>query len=382
MATTNKRDYYETLGISKTASEKEIKDAFRRLAMKYHPDRNPENKTAAEEKFKEVAEAYEVLSNKEKRATYDRFGHAGVDQTAGFSGAGFSFDDLFGDLGNIFGDIFTGGRKGTRSSGGREAGADLRYNLSITLEEAIRSTTKQIQVNKYATCETCQGLGAKKGSSLKTCADCNGTGYIRLQQGFFSVQQTCPACHGQGKIISDPCTACNGQGRKQYIKTLSVKIPMGIDTGDQIRLGGEGDAGLRGGPSGDLYIVVYVAEHPIFKRRGNDLYCEVPLCFTTAILGGELDIPTLEGKIKLKIPPETQTGKLFRLRGKGVKPMHGLVKGDILCRVIVETPVKLNKQQKALLEEFERALSQDKVNHTPQSHSWLANIKKFFENLR
>ena len=379
--TETKRDYYEILGVQKNASDADIKKAFRRLAMKYHPDRNPDDKSA-EEKFKEAKEAYDVLSNKQQRANYDQFGHAGINQSAGFGGAGFNVEDIFGDLGNIFGDIFSGGRRSTRSSYGKQPGADLRYNLSISLEEAARGVTKKIQINTYALCEECQGRGTKKDSSLKTCPDCGGTGYVRLQQGFFSVQQTCPSCYGQGKIIGDPCTACNGQGRRQKTKTLSVKIPVGVDSGDQIRLGGEGEAGLRGGPAGDLYVVVFVTEHSIFQRKGNDLYCEVPISFTTAVLGGELDVPTLEGKVKLKIPPETQTGKLFRLRGKGIKSVHNNFKGDTLCRVMIETPVRLNKQQKALLEELEKSLSQDKVDHTPQSHSWINTIKKFFENLK
>lgn len=377
---TEKQDYYKTLGVPKNASETEIKTAFRRLAMKHHPDRNPKNREAAEEKIKEINEAYQVLSDSQKRATYDQFGHEGISQSAGFN-RGFNFEEAF-DLGSIFGDIFSGAQRKSRSGGWGETGTDVRYNLSLPLEEAIKGVTKQIQITTHVSCEECKGFGAKKGSSLKTCTDCNGTGYVRLQQGFFSVQQSCPSCRGQGKIIGEPCTVCHGQGRKQKNKTLSVKIPIGVDSGDQIRLAGEGEAGLRGGMPGDLYVNIYVPEHPIFERRGNDLYCEIPISFTTAILGGELDVPTLEGKVKLKIPPETQTNKLFRLRGKGVKSMRSSFKGDILCRIIVETPINLNKKQKGLCEELENSLSQDKVNHTPQSHSWFTKIKKFLENLR
>jgi molecular chaperone DnaJ len=377
---TTKKDYYELLGVSKGAAETEIKKAFRKLAMKHHPDRNPGDKSA-EHKFKEVKEAYDVLSNSQKRAAYDQFGHAGVNQSAGgFGGAGFNFNDIFGDVGDIFGDIFGGGRRGGGYSYA-QAGADLRYRMAITLEEAVRGVTKKIKVPTLVACKACNGAGAKKGTSPTTCSECDGTGQVRLQQGFFSVQQTCPRCHGRGQIIAEPCPDCRGQGRTQQTKTLSVKIPAGVDTGDRIRLGGEGESGVHGGPAGDLYVEVQVKQHSIFVRKDSDLYCEVPVGFMVAALGGEIAVPTLEGKVKLKIPPEVQTGKLFRLRGKGVKPVRGGLKGDILCRIIIETPVKLNKQQKELFKELEKSLTEDNIDHSPQAESWLGKIKNFFEGL-
>jgi len=378
---TTKKDYYEILGVARDASEADIKKSFRRLAMKYHPDRNKDDKST-EEKFKEVKEAYEILSNKEKRAAYDQFGHAGVNQNGGFGGgAGFNFDDIFGDMGNIFGDIFGmgGGRRSRQSYA--QAGADLRYRLTITLEEAVKGITKKIKVPTWILCPECSGSGARKGTSPSQCPDCEGTGQIRMQQGFFSVQQTCPKCRGTGQIISSPCPECHGQGRQQKTKTLSVKVPAGVDTHDRIRLSGEGEAGLHGGPAGDLYVEIDVSKHPIFNRQGNDLYCEVPVGFATAALGDTIEVPTLDGRVKLKIPAETQTGKVFRLRGKGVKSVHGGYKGDILCRIQVETPVKLNKKQKGLFEELAKSLDEDSVDHSPRSLSWLDNVKKFFENL-
>jgi molecular chaperone DnaJ len=372
---TTKRDYYDILGVSRSANEAEIKKAFKRLAMKHHPDRNQGNKDS-EEKFKEAREAYEILSNSQKRSAYDQFGHAGVNQQAGFGG-GFNFDDVFGDLGDVFGDIFGGGRR--RRSHQGHPGADLRYELSITLEEAVFGVTKQIEIPTWVACKSCGGSGAKKGSKPVNCAECGGTGQIRLQQGFFSVQQTCPHCRGEGKIISDPCTSCHGQGRKQETKNLAVKIPAGIDSGDRIRLAGEGEAGMHGGPTGDLYVDIHVEAHSIFVRKGGDLYCEVPVDFVMIALGGELEVPTLDGRINLKIPAETQSGKLFRLRGKGVKSVRGGITGDILCRVLVETPIKLDKHQKAKLEEFRKLLNEDKVDHSPKAKSWLDSIKDFFK---
>jgi molecular chaperone DnaJ len=325
----SKRDYYEILGVQRNATEAEIKKAYRRLAMKYHPDRNTGDEEA-ETKFKEAKEAYEVLADAQKRAAYDQFGHAGVDPAAaagaGGFGGGASFSDIFGD---VFGDIFGGGG-GARGGSRVFRGADLRYNLELSLEEAVGGTSVKIRVPTLTPCETCGGSGARKGTSPTTCPTCHGHGQVRMQQGFFSLQQTCPRCQGSGQIISDPCPTCHGEGRVQEQKTLSVKVPAGVDTGDRIRLAGEGEAGQNGGPPGDLYVQIHVREHPIFKRQDNDLYCEVPIGFARAALGGELDVPTLDGRVKLKIPPETQTGKLFRLRGKGVRPVQS--PGHLLAR--------------------------------------------------
>jgi len=377
----SKRDYYEVLGVQKNATEAEIKKAFKRMAMKYHPDRNPDN-AEAENRFKEAREAYDVLSDAQKRAAYDQFGHAGVDQSAGMGGGGFggggaSFHDIFGD---VFGDIFGG----ARGAGGARVfrGADLRYNLELSLEEAVQGTTVKIRVPVMAPCEVCEGSGARKGTTPTTCPTCHGHGQVRMQQGFFSLQQTCPRCQGSGKIVTDPCPACRGQGRVQKPKTLSVKVPAGVDNGDRIRLAGEGEAGENGGPPGDLYVQVAVREHPIFSREDNDLYCEVPISFVTAALGGELDVPTLDGRVKLKIPPETQTGKLFRLRGKGVRSVRGHGIGDLLCRVVVETPIHLNDKQKELLQKFETTLNDTGKKHSPRHSSWLDGVKKFFEDMK
>ncbi|PZP58264.1 MAG: molecular chaperone DnaJ [Azospira oryzae] len=373
-----KRDYYEVLGVNRDASDDEIKKAYRRLAMKYHPDRNPDN-PKAEEHFKEVKEAFEVLSDPGKRAAYDQFGHAGVDPTvgagtsAGFGGFG-SFADAFGD---IFGDIFgTGGR--SRASMYR--GADLRYNLEITLEQAARGTETKIRVPTLATCEACHGSGARPGSSPVTCPTCRGHGQVRMQQGFFSIQQTCPTCHGTGKHIPNPCGDCGGSGRVKKHKTLSVKIPPGVDDGDRIRLSGEGEAGLSGGPPGDLYVVIHIAPHPVFTREGNDLHCEMPISFATAALGGEIEIPTLEGAAKIRIPPETQSGKVFRLRGKGIKALRSNAVGDLLVRVVVETPVNLTPRQKELLEEFERLSREGGERHNPRHKSWMEKVREFFQS--
>jgi molecular chaperone DnaJ len=377
----SKRDYYEVLGVEKNASEAELKKAYKRLAMKYHPDRNPDD-AEAEEKFKEAKEAYEVLNDAQKRAAYDQFGHAGVDPSAAAgAGAGFgggaNFSDVFGD---IFGDIFGGGRGGGRQQAQR--GADLRYNLTLTLEEAVQGTTVKIRVPTMVHCDTCGGSGAKKGTSPKTCDTCGGHGQVRIQQGFFSVQQTCPKCHGSGQMISDPCGTCHGQGRVQEHKTLSVKVPAGVDTGDRIRLAGEGEAGEQGAPAGDLYVQVRVREHAIFKRDDTDLYCEVPIDFVTATLGGELEVPTLDGRVKLKVPAGTQTGKIFRMRGKGVRSVRGQAVGDLLCAVNVETPVNLNGKQKDLLREFGNSLSSSGKEHNPQTHSWVDGVKKFFDDMK
>ncbi len=371
-----KRDYYEVLGVTKNASADELKKAYRRLAMKFHPDRNPDDKSA-EEKFKEANEAYEVLSDEDKRAAYDRYGHAGVDPNmgggAGAGGAGFG--DIFGD---VFGDIFGGGGRGGQRS---NRGADLGYTLELDLEEAVRGTKVKIRVPTLVECEVCDGSGAKKGTSVKQCGTCNGSGQVRVQQGFFVMSQTCHTCHGRGKVIPDPCRSCHGEGRVRKQKTLEVKIPAGVDTGDRIRLSGEGEAGAAGGPAGDLYVQVSVRDHRIFRRDGADLYCEVPIDFVDAALGGELEVPTLDGRVKLRIPEGTQTGKLFRLRGKGVKPIRSHGPGDMLCRVIVETPVHLNDQQKDLLREFKVAGNGEESRQSPQKESFFSAVKKFFDEM-
>lgn len=375
-----KEDFYKLLGVDRNASDAEIKKSYRSKAMKYHPDRNKDNQAEAEAKFKQIKEAYEVLSDPKKRSAYDQFGHAGVDASMGGGrgaggfggfGAGESFSDIFGD-------IFGGGRQ-QRSSVQR--GSDLRYNLELTLEEAVFGTEAKIRVPVLVTCGECSGSGAKKGSSPIICSTCHGHGQVRMQQGFFSVQQTCPTCRGSGKQIKDPCGVCYGQGRVQENKTLSAKIPAGVDTGDRIRLAGEGEAGEHGGPAGDLYVQVQVKDHEIFTRDGANLYCEVPISFPTACLGGELEVPTLNGKVLLKIPAETQTGKLFRLRGKGVKPVRGGAVGDLLCKVQVETPVHLTKEQKALVEQLSESLSGSGKHHSPQESSWTDGVKSFFDKL-
>lgn len=375
----SKRDYYEVLGVSKNTEDKDIKKAYRRVAMKYHPDRNPDDPDA-DHKFKEATEAYDILMDAEKRAAYDRFGHAGVDPSmgggGGFGGGGGNFSDIFGD---VFGDIFGGGGRGR---GGPQRGSDLRYTLDITLEDAVKGTTVEIRVPSLSACEKCDGSGAKKGSSPVTCGTCGGVGQVRMQQGLFQVQQTCPTCRGRGKSISDPCTACHGQGRVEKTRTLSVKVPPGVDTGDRIRLSGEGEAGPDGGPPGDLFVQMSVRAHNIFERDGKNLYCEVPITFVAAALGGELEVPTLDGRVKLKIPPETQTGKLFRLRGKGVKPVRGGGVGDLLCRAVVETPVNLNKEQKALLEKFQESLGQAGNKQSPRQTSWFEGVKSFFDDMK
>ena len=370
----SKSDYYQTLGVSKNASDEEIKKAYRKLAMKYHPDRNPDN-NEAEEKFKVVKEAYEVLSDAQKRSAYDQFGHAGVDAAAqgGYGGAG-GFGDIFGD---VFGDIFGGGR----SAGGQQRayrGDDIGYNLELTLEEAVFGTTARVQIPTRVDCHHCNGSGAKPGSKPSVCSTCGGHGQVRVSQGFFSIQQTCSRCQGRGQVITDPCRECHGSGKLSKNKKLDVKIPAGVDTGDRIRLSGEGEAGDNGGPAGDLYVQVAVRKHPIFTRDDNNLHCEVPISFTTAALGGDLEVPTLDGRVNLKIPSETQSGKLFRLRGKGVKSVRGGAQGDLLCRVVVETPVKLTSEQVDLLRQFAETLGE---KHAPQQKSWLAGVKKFFEEM-
>ncbi|GGB68169.1 molecular chaperone DnaJ [Shewanella inventionis] len=372
----SKRDYYEVLGVSRDTSEREIKKAYKRLAMKYHPDRNPGDK-AAEASFKEIKEAYEILTDSDKKAAYDQFGHAGVDPNRGGHGGGHGdFGDIFGD---VFGDIFGGGRRGGQRQAAR--GSDLRYNLELSLEEAVRGLTKELRIPTLAACDLCDGSGAKKGSSATTCGTCHGQGQVQMRQGFFAVQQACPTCHGRGKIIKDPCGKCHGEGRVEKSKTLSVKIPAGVDTGDRIRLSGEGEAGEFGAPPGDLYVQVSVREHAIFTRDANNLYCEVPISFSKAALGGEIEVPTLDGKVSLKIPAETQTGRMFRLRGKGVKSVRSHAVGDLLCKVVMETPVNLNDKQKELLREFEATLTGESKKHSPKAEGFFDGVKKFFQDL-
>lgn len=367
-----RKDYYEVLGLNRDASEEEIKKAYRKLAMKFHPDRNPDN-PKSEEHFKEAKQAYEILSDANKRAAYDQYGHAGVDPSAAAgAGAGFgNFADAFGD---IFGDIFGGGRQ--RSNVYR--GADLRYNLEIPLEEAARGTETKIRIPAMEECTTCHGSGAKPGTQPTSCPTCGGHGQVRMQQGFFSIQQTCPKCHGGGKVVESPCPACRGAGRVKQHKTLSVKIPAGVDEGDRIRLSGEGEAGVNGGPSGDLYVVIHLKPHAVFQRDHNDLHCEMPISFTAAALGGEIEIPTLDGYAKIKVPAETQTGKVFRLRGKGIKGVRSSTSGDLLCHVVVETPVNLTPRQRELLAELETINVKDTGRHNPRAKSWMDKVKEFF----
>ena len=373
----SKKDYYEVLSINRDASDDEIKKAYRKLAMKYHPDRNPDN-PKAEDHFKEAKEAYETLSDTQKRAAYDQYGHAAFE--AGGMGGGNPFGAGAGaqgfDFSDIFGDIFGGGRGGGRSSAHR--GSDLQYNLEITLEQAARGTETEIRIPTMAECETCHGSGAKAGTSPTTCTTCAGHGQVRMQQGFFSVQQACPRCHGTGKMIASPCKPCNGQGRIKKHKTLSVKIPPGVDNDDRIRLTGEGELGTNGGPSGDLYVVVHLKAHAVFQRDHNDLHCEMPISFSTAALGGEIEIPTLDGKASIKIPAETQSGKVFRLRGKGIKGVRSTTHGDLHCHVIVETPVNLTDRQRELLREFEAINDKDSDRHNPRAKSWMDKVKSFF----
>jgi molecular chaperone DnaJ len=374
-----KRDFYEILGVAKNSSEEEIKKSYRKLAMKYHPDRNPDSKES-EEKFKEVKEAYEMLTNPEKREAYDRYGHAGVDPNmgggggGGFGGGGFA--DSFGD---IFGDIFGGG--GGRSRGGPQVyrGADLRYNLEITLEQAAHGFDTTIRVPSWDKCDTCHGTGAKPGTSPTTCTTCAGHGQVRMQQGFFSIQQTCPKCHGNGKVVTDPCAPCGGQGRIKRNKTLEVKIPAGIDNGMRIRSSGNGEPGTNGGPSGDLYVEIHIKAHAVFQREGDDLHCEMPISFVKATLGGDIEVPTLSGKVSFSIPEGTQSGKTFRLKGKGIKGVRSGLAGDLFCHVAVETPVKLTDKQKDLLKEFDRLTVEGGAKHSPQSKGWMDKVKNFFE---
>jgi molecular chaperone DnaJ len=374
-----KRDFYEILGVNRDASDDEIKKAYRKLAMKHHPDRNPDN-PKSEEHFKEAKEAYEILSDANKRAAYDQYGHAGVDPQAGMGGGGFGGGNFSDAFGGIFDEIFGGGRGGG-GGGGRSnvyRGADLRYNLEITLEQAAHGTETKIRIPTMEACDSCGGSGAKPGTQPKTCPTCQGSGQVRLQQGFFSIQQTCPKCHGVGRVIPDPCGNCHGAGRLKKHKTLAVKIPAGVDEGDRIRLSGEGEHGVNGGPPGDLYVQIQLKAHQVFQRDHDDLHCEMPISFTTAALGGEIEIPTLDGAASIKIPAETQSGKIFRLRGKGIKGVRSHVHGDLLCHVVVETPVHLTDRQKELLRELEEINSTDSDKHNPRAKSWMDRVKDFF----
>ena len=372
------QDYYELLGVSRNADDAEIKKAYRKLAMKHHPDRNPDDKSS-EEKFKDIQKAYAVLSDQKKRAAYNQFGHAGVDASGGGGPGGFGgFGDVFED---IFENIFSGGRRQQQQSQGQH-GADLQYNMQLTLEEAAHGKQIEITVPRHTGCKICEGSGAKKGTHPKKCETCDGIGQVRIQQGFFSIQQTCPSCRGDGKVITDPCTACHGQGRVRESKNLTVKIPAGVDNGDRVRLTGEGEAGIHGGSAGDLYVQVSVKKHSIFERHDSDLHCEVPISFVTAALGGSIEVPTLEGRVTLKIPAETQTGKSFRMRGKGMKSVRGYATGDLLCKVVVETPVNLSREQKEWLAQLQESLERGKSTHSPRSSSWFDGVKKFFEDMK
>ncbi|MDB5796288.1 MAG: dnaJ [Paucimonas sp.] len=373
-----KRDYYEVLGVAKNASDEEIKKAYRKLAMKHHPDRNPDSK-GAEDKFKEAKEAYEMLSDAQKREAYDRYGHAGVDPNVGAGGGfggGGNFADAFGD---IFGDIFGASARGGRSGPQVYRGADLRYNLEITLEQAANGFDTSIRVPTWDSCDTCHGSGAKPGTSPTTCTTCGGHGQVRMQQGFFSIQQTCPKCHGTGKISPEPCPTCSGAGRIKRNKTLEVKIPAGIDDGMRIRSSGNGEPGTNGGPPGDLYVEIHIKQHAVFQRDGDDLHCEMPISYATAALGGEIEVPTLGGKVSFTVPEGTQSGKTFRLRSKGIKGVRSGYPGDLFCHVVVETPVKLTDRQKDLLREFEQLTVEGGARHSPQSKSWKDKVKEFFE---
>ena len=375
----SKQDYYQTLGLQKNSSDAEIKKAYRKLAMKYHPDRNPDDKTA-EIKFKEAKEAYEVLSDNQKRAAYDQFGHAGVNNQAGMGG-GFNTGDAFNDIfGDMFGDIF-GNARGQRRQSSAQRGADLRYELDLDLEQAVFGETIKINIPSLIGCDTCTGSGAKKGTQATRCLRCEGRGSVRVQQGFFTLQQTCPECRGAGQTIKDPCIDCSGSGRVQKERAISIKIPAGVDQDDRIRLSSEGEAGMKGGPPGDLYVDVNIKSHPIFKREGSNLFCEVPISFTKAALGGTVEVPTIDGAVNLTIPTETQSGEVFRLRGKGVQSYRDRVLGDLFCNIQIETPVNLNADQKNILKSFEESISKSKKEHRPNKNKWTESVKNFFNRL-
>ena len=379
-----KRDYYDVLGVPRNATEDDIKKAYRKLAMKHHPDRNQgEGAKQAEEKFKEGKEAYEMLSDPQKRAAYDQHGHAGVDPNMGGRGGGpegfGGFAEAFGD---IFGDIFGGGAAGARRGGGGQQvfrGSDLSYAMEITLEEAAHGKETQIRIPSWETCGTCNGSGAKPGTSPKTCGTCNGSGNVHLRQGFFSIQQTCPHCRGSGRIIPEPCTTCSGAGRIKRQKTLEVKIPAGINEGMRIRSAGNGEPGTNGGPAGDLYIEIRIKAHEIFERDGDDLHCTVPIGMTTAALGGSIEVPTLGSKAEIELPEGTQHGKTFRLRGKGIKGLRSSYPGDLYCHITVETPVKLTEPQRKLLKELDESFRRAGERHSPNAKSWTDRVKDIFK---
>ncbi|SNC64972.1 molecular chaperone DnaJ [Polynucleobacter victoriensis] len=375
----NKRDFYDILGVARNATDDEIKKAYRKLAMKYHPDRNPDSKEA-EGKFKEAKEAYEMLSDPQKRAAYDQYGHAGVDPNmGGFGGGGQGFGSFSDAFGDIFGDIFGGGgARGGRGGPQVYRGADLRYSMEITLEEAAHGHETQIRVPSWSNCDSCGGDGAEPGSKVETCTTCHGAGQVRVAQGFFSMQQTCPRCSGSGKYIPKPCKKCHGAGKIKSQKTLEVKIPAGIDDGMRIRSSGNGEPGVNGGPSGDLYVEVHIKEHPVFQREGEDLHCEMPISFIDAALGGEIEVPTLSGKASFDVPEGTQSGRVFRLRSKGIKSLRTALPGDLYIHVQVETPVKLNETQKDLLRKFDESLKSGGSKHSPQQKGWLDRVKDFF----
>ena len=376
-----KKDYYDTLGVSKNASDEDIKKAYRKLAMKHHPDRNQGDAgKAAEEKFKEAKEAYEMLSDAQKRAAYDQYGHAGVDPNRGGGPGAEGFGGFAEAFGDIFGDVFGGQQRGAQQRGGRQVyrGGDLSYAMEITLEEAASGKDAQIRIPSWDDCTTCHGTGAKPGTKVVTCTTCHGHGVVQMRQGFFSVQQTCPQCKGTGKLIPEPCVSCHGVGKTKNNKTLEVKIPAGIDDAMRIRSTGNGEPGTNGGPPGDLYIEIRLKKHDIFERDGDDLHCVVPIGMPTASLGGEIEVPTLAGKAAIDIPEGTQTGKQFRLRGKGVKGVRSSYPGDLYCHITVETPVKLTEHQRKLFKELDESLRKGGAKHSPTEESWTDKLKSFF----
>ena len=375
----SEQDLYQTLGIEKNSSDADIKKAYRKLAMKYHPDRNPDD-SAAEQKFKSIQKAYAVLSDKQKRAAYDQFGHAGVNPQGGMGG-GFNTGDAFNDIfGDVFGDIFGGGRGQARRSTAQR-GSDLRYQVNLTLEQAVFGDKINVEIPSYNQCDSCTGSGAKEGTSATRCIKCDGRGAVRVQQGFFTLQQTCPECRGSGETIKDPCTICSGSGRKRTNRTIAIKIPAGVDNADRIRLSGEGEAGIKGGPSGDLYVDVTIKKHDIFEREGNHLICTIPISFGKAVLGGTVEVPTIDGAVNLSIPSETQSGKTFRLKGKGIKSYRENFFGDLYCTVQVETPVSLTDEQKEILRQFDRSVNDSNTDHRPNKKTWTDSVSDFFKRI-